>query len=57
MTWLMYWGRLTLHLADVSRSPNFKLRLFRNLSFGITISEQYFEYVFSCSLLITNGFA
>ena len=36
MTWLMYWGRLTLHLADVSRSPNFKLRLFRNLSFGIT---------------------
>ena len=45
-------------LTDVFEPSRFTLSLFRNLSLvSISISEQYFEYLFSYSLLIIDGFA
>ena len=45
-------------LADVFGLSNFTFSLFRNLSLtSVIISEQYFEYVFNCSIFIIGGFA
>ena len=46
------------YLADVFGSSNLTLSLFRNLSLAsVIISDQYFEYEFSSSLFIIDGFA